>query len=253
MWLRLPTIAVVTFCATAALANGPQPFDITDVKDELVALDAGQGRTVIIVPNYTSGARHFFYGTRDKFYLQRVPSSGSSGNDSFEFSFWDPRITVSNYGGFKFKNGEFTIRCDDRITVLKPVSAELSKKMVASGKFFHPLWTRRSFLLARDDRGNYYFVDRGREEASRDFRVFKGPRGKMKLMKMKNIVYDSGGAIFSTTRGDLRLIMDKKASWVHGKKRTDLLYLPLFINRQLIYNELGPYSDKRLGTPCDDL
>jgi hypothetical protein len=49
------------------------------------------------------------------------------------------------------------------------------------------------------------------------------------------------------------MILDKKeATWVRGKKRTKLTYVPLDANVYMIYAELGVYVE-RLGTPCDDI
>jgi hypothetical protein len=71
---------------------------------------------------------------------------------------------------------------------------------------------------------------------------------------MTNVVSDSQGDIFTTKKGELRLVLGKKQSkWIAGKKETELTSLPLEDNRIMIYRDLGVYTGQRLGTPCDDM
>ncbi|RKH27404.1 hypothetical protein [Corallococcus sicarius] len=110
--------------------------------------------------------------------------------------------------------------------------------------------------LLRDSKGTYYYVDKGSSSSdSRNFRVFIGPRGDMKPQKMTNVVSDSEGEIFTTKRGELRLVIDRAQTpmWVEGpRKEVSLRNVPVEQNLPLIYNELGVYTGIRLGTPCDD-
>jgi hypothetical protein len=85
-----------------------------------------------------------------------------------------------------------------------------------------------------------------------EFRLYSGPRGSMKPLKMVNVVSDSEGDIFSTKSGELRLVLDKKESaWVQKGKRQPLKSLPVEDNVALIYADLGVYTGQPLGTPCD--
>jgi hypothetical protein len=110
--------------------------------------------------------------------------------------------------------------------------------------------------LLRDTKGNYYFVDRGYHPSQqKSYRVFIGPRGTLKQQKMTNVVSDSEGEIFSTKKGELRLVLDKEKSsmWIENTKKTfELRQVPVQENLPLIYNDLGVYEGMRLGTPCDD-
>ena len=120
-------------------------------------------------------------------------------------------------------------------------------------------------LLARDDQGRYFYVDRGNTpETEKSFRLFVGPKGAMKLQKMTNAVADTEGEIFTTKSGSLRYVTDRKNPpvWIQGGKKTKLTVVPLegtdangepVNNYQLIYNDLGVYLGERLGNPCDDL
>lgn len=119
----------------------------------------------------------------------------------------------------------------------------------------------RSHALARDNRGTYYYVDRGRQRGTEgQFRLFVGPKGNLTQQKMTNIVSDSEGDIFSTKTGDLRLILDKgqdqgakEGVWLQNEKPTKLTIVPIEANIAMIHNELGVYAGERLGLPCDDL
>jgi hypothetical protein len=118
-----------------------------------------------------------------------------------------------------------------------------------------PLHKRSPHVLTRDEKGTYYFVDRGNTpETEKNFRLFVGPKGNLKLKAMTNIVADSNGEIFSTKSGSLRFITGpggQDSAWIQGKKVTKLIPVPVDQNYGLIYNELGPYTGERLGTPCD--
>src|SRR5262249_11383404 len=117
--------------------------------------------------------------------------------------------------------------------------------------------TREPYALARDDRGTYYYVDRGATpETKNNFRVYVGKKGGLKLQKMKDVASDSEGEVYSTATGDLRLITSRGApesTWVQGGRPTKLVALPVPNNLTLIYTTLGVYTGQRLGTPCDDL
>jgi len=114
---------------------------------------------------------------------------------------------------------------------------------------------REPYALARDRQGTYYYVDRGiTPELAKDFHLYKGKRGKMKPLAMRDVVSDSEGEIFASESGKLRLIVGKEeAQWVTGEQPRKLTRLPLGENYGLIYNELGMYLGNRFGVPCDDL
>ncbi|MBS1152142.1 MAG: hypothetical protein H6Q89_3840, partial [Myxococcaceae bacterium] len=115
-------------------------------------------------------------------------------------------------------------------------------------------------------------VDCARDETGRasgcerDWRLYVGQRGKLKLQQMTNIVHDTEGEIFATPNGELRLVLtdpqpvpagvqrkDQGLKWVAGKVANPLINVPVEENGRLIYTELGIYDRERLGTPCDDL
>ena len=144
--------------------------------------------------------------------------------------------------------------CGTRKTTLQRVVGEEKSQILAAATYEDSPHGRRPYALARDARGRYYYVDQGESEAMRkDFRLYRGPRGNMKQLAMRDIVSDSEGEIFSSDSGDLRLVVDRdEAHWITRAGKSALKRLPIRENYGLIYNELGVYLGQRLGTPCDD-
>ncbi len=146
--------------------------------------------------------------------------------------------------------------CGRKRTLLEPLPSAERDSIVGSWKVEkEPRWKRESYFLARDTRGNYYYVDRFREDfGGKRYRVFVGRRGQAKLTKLKGLVEDSEGTVFSTESGDLRLVVDsgtKKAVWIKGRKELALTPVSVTKNRQLIFDELGVYYGDELGFACE--
>jgi hypothetical protein len=77
-------------------------------------------------------------------------------------------------------------------------------KLLASASYAESPMQREPYALARDKAGTYYFVDHGITEASaREFRLYRGPRGKLKPLAMKDVVSDPEGEISASTSGKL--------------------------------------------------
>ena len=86
-----------------------------------------------------------------------------------------------------------------------------AKKALLLGKatFEPPLHKRAPHHLARDDGGRYFYVDKGNtSDTEKNFRLFVGPKGAMKLQKMTNAVADTEGEIF-TTKSRLAPLRDR--------------------------------------------
>lgn len=261
-------LAIVFFLLPLSLAlaqtggtnTRAKPYDISAVKDWLSVIHDGQGHYVVLAPLPRCGDRrkvdglsdYLFYGDGKTFY--RLPSFGGGadcGAKRFNQNFWDPRIDRPYQKQISFKPDTFQIQCRDRITTMQELPAQAAKAMLDSATFNDSLWDRKPHRLARDDRGQYYLVDVRRDGS--DHRMWIGPRGNMKRQKMRNIVADSEGEIYATSKGELRLIFNKnEIAWIRGKKRLSLVNVPVMDNVSMIYNDLGVY-DERLGTPCDDL
>jgi hypothetical protein len=152
----------------------------------------------------------------------------------------------------------FEVACGDTAAKLSKVARDEAAKLIDTAAFRGSRWTRLPSLLFRDDTGTYYLIDRLRTDDDndrRDWRVFVGPRGKMKLAALKDVVDDDQGQIFATRDGSLRLVAGSTdIKWVKGKAETKLTQVDLgtFRNVRMVYVDLGPYVGEKLGTPCDD-
>lgn len=260
LWLLGGAVSVLA----APWANADAPSETVDVSalvDKLTLLSDGKGHYVAVTP-MPADQRELFYGDGKTFF--QVPLVGASRNgDKWEHAFAEPRLTEGNRGegsGYVGFDGQsYRVECGKRVTPLTPVAAAESKTILGSGKFVVSPRKFRPYALSRDDRGTYYYVDRGYHDKDRArFRVFIGQKGNLKPQQMTNVVNDPSGDIFSTKTGTLRLVLNKdpqELKWVFGKKSSPLVRVSLDINTMIasIYNEFGVYSGERLGTPCDDL
>lgn len=250
--------------ALALLAQtGPdKKIDLGDKKDLLAAVTDGKGHYLLYNGKEPlSGPT--FYGDGKTFHLVRTIGGGASGTESFGLTLWDPRVyrETNTYASFNMKDEGrvFEVNCADLTTKLTKVPKDELAKLVSAGDFRGSRWTRLPTNLFRDDSGTYYLVDRLRTDDSmdrRDWRVFVGPRGKMKLAPLKDVVDDEQGQIFATKDGSLRLVTGTgEKKWVKGKTELKLTEVGLdtYRNARMVYVELGPYMGERLGTPCDDL
>lgn len=245
--------------AKPVAAPGPGAIDISEARPQMIVLSDGKSHFLALTPP-GAPAEAFFYGDGKRFH-KLVSSSSSRNGEAWERSFIEPRLTDGGHEeGMAFvnqKGGVYTVMCGTRTTVLKPVPAAEQQAILTSASFEKSLRKYRPYALGRDERGVYYYVDRGYQpEEKNKFRLFAGPKGNLKQQKMLNVVSDSEGDIFATKTGTLRLILGKKETlWVEGKKRSPLTMVPLDFNRNvaMVYTELGVYAGERLGTPCDDL
>jgi hypothetical protein len=242
--------------AAGAAAEAAAPaLDLGPMKDRLVVLGDGKQHLVAVVPFGEGAMEQLYYGDGKRFWKQRVVSGGSSGTESFERTFWEPRVDAGYKASIDFRSGKYVVQCDERKTELSPLPEAERAALLGSATFHGPRWNHRAYALARDNLGKYYYVDKVREPPqSKVFRLYVGMKGNLKLQKMINVVSDSEGDIFATRSGSLRLILDKhETTWVAGKQKTALVSLPVEDNHVLIYTDLGAYTGERLGTPCDDL
>ena len=260
----MPRTACLAVCLAAlpmlvhAEAAPADTVDVSEYKEKLKVLTDGKGHYLSLMPFTISDGPdtgYLFYGDGKTFFAQRRYSGGRNGDESFDNTFWEPRVASGYQASFGFHDKKWTVQCGERITELKPLDKAEAQKLLGSAQFMMPRWKRKAYSLARDNSGVYYFVDRAREpEDSKDFRVFRGPKGAVKLQKMVNVVSDTEGDIFITKAGKLRLVLDKhETTWLEGGKSVKLTPLDVADNHVLIYSELGVYAGEKLGTPCDDL
>ncbi|HEX5661492.1 MAG TPA: hypothetical protein VFX59_30090 [Polyangiales bacterium] len=222
-----------------------------------VCADSAQKHVVLIGPR--EAPHHgLAYGDGQTFSYVRSPEALGDG------WFFEPRQrnekNNDNFRGLDLRvfshvePSSCELTCGAREVSLQPISGAAKDTLLTNAKYVESPMQREPYALARDKAGTYYYVDHGVTDATaRDFKLYRGPRGKLKPLAMKDVVSDSEGEIFASTSGKLRLVLGKQsAQWIAGGTSA-LTLLPLGENYTLIYNELGVYLGAQLGVPCDDL
>ena len=262
--MLLVCAAVPAFAAPAAkvadkAAVQPKLIDAQPVLSKLLALrdDVG-GIYVVPAPDafaeLSDAAAWVFYGDAKALYQQRIVSSGSESGKHYSWGMWAPRAKVS-LARIGPVHGKLAVTCtegSDR--ALTQLTADETKALFSSVKFYAELWQRQAKFLARDEDGVYYFVDELRKEnGGNGYRVYVGQKGSMKQLPMLNVVSDSAGDIYATKSGQLKIIADvgPVAYWIKRGKKRALTVLDVVDNRYLIYRDLGIYGT--LGAICDEL
>jgi hypothetical protein len=233
--------------------------DISAYKKDLVVLTDEDGEVYVMEGKWgaQNGDHVVFFGDGKVMYRQRIFGGGSDGSTGrIDLTFWSPRADSGEIG--RKPTGEFYLTCgrgqESETIPLKKMSDADAKKILDTASFRKPFWKRQAQALARDDAGNYYYVDRMRDDyGGKGHRIFAGMKGGLKELPMTNVVSDSVGEIYATRKGELRFVTEpNKAWWIKGSTKTELTIIPIEDNIALIYGDLGVY-DGSLGTPCDDM
>ena len=250
---------VLGAASTVAAEPAPQPVDIKALKSKAVVLQDAQGGTYAVFRGDDDAK--VFYGPNAKtLYEQYIVGSSSDGEGRWEFNTWAPRVP----GGPHLasiehgKDNIFKKSCRDKEeAILTELSGDKARAVLDKAAFVTSGIVRVPHLLARDDSGVYYYVDRfAKIYGGKGYRVFVGRKGAMKPMPLTDVASDSAGEVFSTKSGDLRLVRnndnDKQTMiWVKGEKRIELVFLDTDVNSIVIFKDLGLYTF--LGTPCDNV
>jgi hypothetical protein len=224
----------------------------------------GKGHYVVVAPK-EERSEQLFYGDGKTFFQVAAPPWGLSPTNFLEPRFLN-KTANANFRGNDMRlysevevNAEkktCAVRCGERTVDFQQVEPEKAVAVLKGAKYERNPQKYVPFALLRDTQGLYYLVERGfHPEDEKSFRVHMGPKGSLKRQEMKDIVSDSEGQIFSTKKGELRLVVDRAQTpvWIEGsKKKVELRVVPVTENLPLIYNELGVYTGARLGNPCDD-
>lgn len=230
--------------------------DISARKATLVVLTDSDGDVYVVDSAWGDGDHLAFFGEgggKDVYQLRIFGGGADGSTGQFDYNFWSPRVDNRAAIGRK-ATGEFYVECGDDQAVLKKMSDGDARHVLDKAAFHRPLWKRQGHVLARDDSGSYYFVDRLRdEEGGKGYKIYAGPPGAMKELQMTNVVSDSVGEIYSTKKGELRLVTSNdETSWIKSGKKAPLTRVPVEDNVKMIYGDLGVYPGS-LGTPCDDM
>jgi hypothetical protein len=280
--LAVAAFAIVALAVDgAALAGETPPWGKAQNLGERMLLEKtavctdGKNHYVVVSPSEKQSTQ-LYYGDGKTFYRVPLPPWVLTGDSFFEPRFFAKTKNPSFRGldmrmfasvDFDAKKATCSASCGERKSDLTILGDDAKKTMLLGKATFEPpLHKRAPHHLARDNDGRYFYVDKGNtSETEKNFRLFVGPKGAMKLQKMTNAVADTEGEIFTTKSGSLRYVTDRKnpPTWIQGKKKLTLTVVPIegkdektdepINNYQLIYNELGVYLGEKLGNPCDDL
>jgi hypothetical protein len=250
MRARVGLLVVIAAATAWAGDPKPKPVDVTAFRDRLIVLEDASGGTYVVLPE--AGNSRIWYGTGKTLYEQ-ITTSYSADGDSWMVSVWAPRVANFQPGSVQKKDGAFRRWCGgDSDLPLKPVPADRVKTVLAHVSIMSPAALRVPYLLARDDTGIYYYVDKLRGATS--YRVFSGKKGAMKQLPLSDLATDPAGDVFATPNGEMRFVHDAgekpTATWVHGSERRPLSLVDTDAASRMIFKDLGIYTF--LGTLCDE-
>ncbi len=273
---RFAAVAMSLACSASALAAEPiqPPWGKEENLGQKMLMEAtsvcsdGKGHYFVSAPkpdDDDDGRPLMFYGDGKTFVQVASPGAYASPNTFLDPRFFNKSANPSFRGidwrivssvELDTKEKTCSLRCGEKKVPLTLMDSSEAADLLRKAAYQPNPQKYAPYALLRDTKGLYYFVDRGFPPSEqKSYRVFIGQRGNLKPQKMTNVVADSEGEIFSTKKGDLRLVLekDKTSLWIENtKKRHELRHVPVEENLPLIYNELGVYEGVRLGTPCDD-
>ena len=220
---------------------------LLDAKVEVFALGAWR-----FILKYERDKASLFVGTGTAFYPSDVAES---------FYFSTLNLQEGSIRALLIRDSRtWQLSCGSQKKPLQLLSKK-ERDAVLRGATFEkqPKWKREPYFLSRDSRGTYYYVDKYSERfGGKRYRVFVGRRGQLKLTKLKGVVEDSEGTLFSTDSGELRLVVNtggeagrQSAVWIRGRKETPLTSVAIRPNLRLIYDELGVYYGDETGFVCE--
>ena len=226
--------------------------EIEAERDRLVFLAAPAGKYIAVVPDLESGL--VYYGDGRDLHRQRVLLSAAGEDDGLSVVLWAPRLSTD--AAIELDGENWFLRCGPSRTPLPAVGDDERNLLLKTARFHRPRLRQVPYALARDRRGEYYYLDRlTGSRGAEGFRLFVGRVGKARPAPLTWVVSDSEGDVFATRRGELRISTaasgERTFEWRRGSRRELLLPVPPAQNSYLIYKELGVYENQALGSPCD--
>lgn len=242
--------------------GGAETLGVRIAADQTSVCRDKDGKRAVLVGPAETPFGGLAYGDGARFYRIAVPSGLGEGwffdprqrNEKHNEDFRGYDLRLYSYVKPDAEHGTCKLVCGTRETELTLLRGQEKADLLAHAVYEPSPHGREPYAIARDKQANYYYVDRGATpETAKDFRLYRGRRGDLRQLAMRDVVSDSEGEVFESTGGKLRLYLGRaEAEWVEQKKARTLLRLPLAENLGLIYNELGVYMGRRLGVPCDD-
>ncbi len=253
---RLGEDGGLIFTPSGTAVNSSEPsVDLRELYGESVKVLRGK-KFHLIVRDEDGQSQRVYDGDGRTFYPNgSLSENPGDAHDSLPHGIILPSIYRADHRWYLYCGGYRDVM-DETREELELLAGEERDRVLRVAEFkSEPKWKRVSYFLARDSRGVYYYVDRMRGDADgKRYRVFTGRRGQLKLSKLKGVVEDTVGTVFSTDTGELRLVVNNRkstATWIRGKKKSILTTVNVITNRRLIYDELGAYFGEDFGFVCD--
>jgi hypothetical protein len=288
--LRTTLAALVALALLAADAPAqaklPEPSSLripAELKPLMRVYTDGKGRFLIAADKSKKRVgrlahlrgQNIYFGSAKKLY--RVRTYNTSSRRGVFYIIADPRRRVSKLTVDQKQGPMF--HCDQTLTKLRILDGEATRRFLAKATLRDALWRHEPHLLARTALGKYFYVDRHRNssrpgtsrrkptklENLRGFRLWRGRRGRMKRVRLKDVVVDAAGQVFLAKRGSLHVkvrlgrfnrLSIQNVRWLNARSKTytPLIRVPIVgvkASWVLIYRDLGPYAGLKLGLPCD--
>jgi hypothetical protein len=229
--------------------------DISEYRDELIVLEGPKEH--YLVTSIERMRYRSFWGTEGAVYQLPGRSADEEGEPGHYTQIWasfnDSSLTSGESIKLEWTEEAWSLHCGDSELPLTPLSKESADRFLEKTEFQKKYWRRIPLMLARDEYGTYYFVDEDLyDKRPENIHVYSGWMGNMLMSKMHLVARDSVGSIFSTRSGDRRLIMDQEMySYVEDEVPRSLRMVPVSDNYSFIHGDLGVYTGKKRGTPCD--
>lgn len=228
-----------------------EPFDFGGPRPKLTVYTDGAGHYIAVNVGESDGP--VFAGNGKALWAQRIIGYGADGQGSFGYTFWEPR-GGSRRGSFNGKSGKYVLWCGEQSVAFTPAPKAEANKVLKGAKLYKQRWRRSANTLARDDAGNYYYVDEKRDsDETEDLRIFFGKKGSMRELDVNDTLLDNQGMLVVTPGGRLRVDPHQKiAEWLTSSGTIKLTYIPIGPQEgKLIYGQLGVYKGETFGSACD--
>jgi hypothetical protein len=227
------------------------------LRGEMTVFGDGQGGFLALAP-FGEKESPVFFGSAGKLYRQEVAARREQETTGYEVALWDPRVP----GGqalVSLRGDRAVIRCGDRQLELQALGLRERRRLLVATTYYAPPFVRKPVGLARDDEGNFFFLDDAREPGQRgpDYRLYAGPKGALARLEIEELGREGDAVLLRTAQGRLRFRREGEAGgqadWLAGGGKRALAWLDTAGQGPMIFGELGVYGGQRLGTVCDPL
>ena len=186
----------------------------------------------------------------DKHLFELTIQGYSRNGEKLNFTIWDSRYDAGYQRNIdRDEQGHLTLQCEEDTYAFQRTEAPSTSQWYLSSM------NRRVTLLAKDMHFNYIYIDQLRhDDNSPDYRFFKGTKGNMRQIETVDLSMEYQKTHVLTTQGVFQMTGDD-GTWVSNPTDTStpipVENMHIGLNARFIYTDLGAYSTKLLGTPCD--